>query len=218
VFDVSFLERMLGRDDALPFHRANKKVPHVDEQGRLVDPTEANAIKFERFIFDLLPMAKNALAVEGAKQDAFAPVKNADGEESDTPASARELMIAQHTRWLREAGAQIDDGVAVEINPRFALDVQELAARLEPGLHVREPTYFYYELRLGGWVAGWLGSSAASPQQIARIAAISRDNDRSVDQSPRYGPRDRSAIGTSRETHEPETTQDVNCPATKGRP
>jgi UDP-N-acetylglucosamine/UDP-N-acetylgalactosamine diphosphorylase len=142
VFDAAFLERMLERDDALPFHRARKKVPHVDEQGRAVDPDQPNAIKFERFIFDLLPMAQNAIAVEGAAHDAFAPVKNADGEKSDTPSSARDLMIAQHASWLRSAGAKIDSGVAVEINPRFALDAEELSAKIEPGLHITKPTYF----------------------------------------------------------------------------
>jgi UDP-N-acetylglucosamine/UDP-N-acetylgalactosamine diphosphorylase len=142
VFDVAFLERMLDRDDALPFHRANKKVPHVDEHGNPVEPDEPNAVKFERFIFDLLPMAQNAIAVEGAKEDAFAPVKNADGAKSDTPSSARELMIAQHRRWLESAGAKVEEGVAVEINPRFALDAEELARKIEPGLHISTPKYF----------------------------------------------------------------------------
>ncbi|MEQ8785707.1 MAG: UDPGP type 1 family protein [Pirellulaceae bacterium] len=142
IFDVAFLERMLGREDALPFHRAHKKAPHVDQQGNLVEPETPNAVKFERFIFDLLPMAANALAVEGAKQEAFAPVKNADGAPSDTPASAKQLMIDQHTRWLRAAGAEVDDGVPVEINPRFALDPGELADKLPHGRRISQPTYF----------------------------------------------------------------------------
>ncbi len=58
VFGVGFLERMLGYKDALPFHIARKKVPYLDGDGNLVEPTEPNALKFERFIFDLLPQAE----------------------------------------------------------------------------------------------------------------------------------------------------------------
>lgn len=142
VFDAAFLERMLGRDDALPFHRARKKVPYVDESGKHIVPDEPNAVKFERFVFDLLPMAENAIAVEVAKQDGFAPVKNADGEKEDTPAIARRMMIGQHARWLRAAGATVEEGIAVEINPRFALDAEELKQKIEPELQVRQATYF----------------------------------------------------------------------------
>ena len=35
VFDVAFLERMAGHADALPFHRATKKVAYVDPRGEL---------------------------------------------------------------------------------------------------------------------------------------------------------------------------------------
>ena len=142
IFDVDFLQRMLDRDDALPFHRAHKKTPYIDERGRTIEPNEPNSIKFERFIFDLLPAASGALAVEGDKADSFAPVKNADGAATDTPAAARAAMTAQHARWLRAAGATVDEGVAVEINPLFALDAGELAEKIEPGVHIREATYF----------------------------------------------------------------------------
>ena len=39
----------------LPFHVAHKKVAYVDAAGRRVEPREPNALKFERFIFDLMP-------------------------------------------------------------------------------------------------------------------------------------------------------------------
>jgi len=84
MFSVSFLERMLALKDALPFHIARKKVPYIDETGELVDPNGPNALKFERFIFDLLPHAKNPLVVEFAEADVFAPLKNAPGAPRDT--------------------------------------------------------------------------------------------------------------------------------------
>ena len=41
----------------MPFHIARKKVPFLDEAGKLVEPVKENALKFEMFIFDVLPMA-----------------------------------------------------------------------------------------------------------------------------------------------------------------
>ncbi|MEX0792403.1 MAG: UDPGP type 1 family protein, partial [Pirellulaceae bacterium] len=52
---VEFLAKVAKQADSLPWHQAHKKVPHLDEQGNLVEPEEPNAIKFVRFIFDLLP-------------------------------------------------------------------------------------------------------------------------------------------------------------------
>ena len=142
VFDVAFLQRMAERDDVLPFHRAIKKTPHVDDSGRAVDPDEPNALKFERFIFDLMPHALGALAIEVDRAEAFAPVKNASGAAADTPETAQALMIARHRRWLERAGARVEPGVAVEISPFFALDSDELTSKVAPGLVVREPTFF----------------------------------------------------------------------------
>ena len=62
-FDLAFLARVAGEADALPFHRASKKVAFVDDSGALVEPTKPNAAKFERFIFDLMPLAERAIAL-----------------------------------------------------------------------------------------------------------------------------------------------------------
>jgi UDP-N-acetylglucosamine/UDP-N-acetylgalactosamine diphosphorylase len=139
---LAFLERMAASPEALPFHLACKKVPHVDSEGRQVTPEAPNALKFERFIFDLLPKARNPVLVEVDRQHHFAPLKNASGEKEDTPETVRLAMIALHTQWLRQAGAEVAEGVPVEISPLFALDAEELAERMAPGTRVTEPTYF----------------------------------------------------------------------------
>jgi UDP-N-acetylglucosamine/UDP-N-acetylgalactosamine diphosphorylase len=100
MFRVAFLERMLALKDALPFHVARKKVPHVNEAGKAVNPKEPNALKFERFIFDLLPQAKNPLVVEYAEEEVFAPVKNAPGASRDTPEYVQRFMSRQYRNWL----------------------------------------------------------------------------------------------------------------------
>ncbi len=142
LFDVAFLDRERGSDSSLPFHRANKKVSYLNENGQLVEPDAPNATKFEKFIFDLLPAAERTIICEVEPAKAFAPVKNADGAEADTPRLARQAIVDLHRGWLEAAGAQVGDGVKVEINGKFALDPEELRAKLPHGLRVDEDRYF----------------------------------------------------------------------------
>lgn len=129
VFDVSFLREVLSNFNGLPFHVARKKVPFVNESGDVIQPEEPNAIKFEQFIFDLLPLAETSIAVEADKKQAFAPVKNADGSPNDTPASAKEAISALHRSWIEKAGIPLPENAAIEVSPFFALDEFELVRK-----------------------------------------------------------------------------------------
>ncbi len=142
VIDLDFLQRMSRSADALPFHRANKKVAYVNESGETVEPVEPNAIKFERFIFDLLPTAKHAFVVEALPRESFAPVKNANGASADTPELAKQAIVDLHRRWLESVGAQVDSGVQVEINPRFSLSREDLDEKIPPNLRITADRYF----------------------------------------------------------------------------
>src|SRR5262249_57346223 len=88
--DVGFLERMTRDPERLPFHLARKKVPHIDEAGRPVEPAAENGLKFERFIFDVLPAAERWAVVETTRAEEFAPLKNAGGE--DSPATVEQAL------------------------------------------------------------------------------------------------------------------------------
>lgn len=142
LFKLNFLQRVAGQADSLPFHRASKKVPYCDEQGQLVSPAEPNATKFERFIFDLLPIAKNAFVVESFASEAFAPVKNADDAETDTPKAAKKAIVDLHRQWLEEAGVCVDQGVQVEINPKLALTVGDLREKITTNMRIDADRYF----------------------------------------------------------------------------
>ena len=130
VFNRTFLESVVASADGLPFHRASKVVPFVDEAGDLVEPPSANAIKFERFVFDLLPMAERAFVVEGDASQVFAPVKNANGAAVDTPDTAQTALLDLHRGWLTAAGAQIPNSLRVEIHPHWALDGDDVKKQL----------------------------------------------------------------------------------------
>jgi UDP-N-acetylglucosamine/UDP-N-acetylgalactosamine diphosphorylase len=140
-FDVDFLARCAAQRSALPFHWAKKKVRCLDAAGNVVEPDQPNAIRFEKFIFDLLPLAKYALVVEADPADAFAPVKNSDDEQTDNPRTARAAMMARDRRLLRAAGAKITDDIPVEINPLFASTIDDLRQRLGAKTHIDKPTY-----------------------------------------------------------------------------
>ncbi len=141
VFDAAFLDRTAQNADALPYHVARKKVPYINDRGQRIEPAAPNAIKFERFIFDLLPLAQRAIVVEGAAAQWFAPVKNPPGDRRDSPDTCRAALLALHREWLSAAGAQIASHTPVEISPLFALDAAELRRKIKPGTRFAEPTY-----------------------------------------------------------------------------
>jgi len=142
IFAVDFLNNSSKEADTLPFHQARKIVPFIDETGTTVKPNKPNAIKFERFIFDLLPYAKNAIVCEVAPADGFCAVKNAPPAPSETPDHVKAAISDLYARWLKSAGAKIEPGVSVEISPLFAPDAESLKRKLELGTTVRQSTYF----------------------------------------------------------------------------
>jgi len=135
IFDRDFIARAGGdaSDAKLPFHRANKKIPYVDADGSIVKPDEPNGVKFEMFVFDALPLAKNPVIIEAARGDDFSPVKNAEGV--DSPQTAKEDQLRMFVRWLRAAGVDLeaDDsglpGITFEISHRFAADEKDFVER-----------------------------------------------------------------------------------------
>jgi UDP-N-acetylglucosamine/UDP-N-acetylgalactosamine diphosphorylase len=144
VLERTFIERLVG-EHQLPFHRAIKKVPYVDESGEIIKPSEPNAVKFEQFIFDALPLAERWAIVETDRASEFEPLKNAVGP--DSPATVHQRMSDLFGNWLEQAGAVVPrrgDGTipfGIEISPLFALDAQELRSKLEPGMKIERPVY-----------------------------------------------------------------------------
>lgn len=127
LFSTEFLIRIANSDEGLSFHRALKKVPHIDESGAPVDPVQPNAWKFEKFIFDALPLAHTALVMETSRVREFNPIKNQTG--SDSPETARAALQKIWRDWLRECGIEVPADTLIEIQPSFALDAEDLSAR-----------------------------------------------------------------------------------------
>ncbi|MDJ0973577.1 MAG: UTP--glucose-1-phosphate uridylyltransferase [Planctomycetota bacterium] len=110
-FGVRFLKDLFDGGYEMPLHRAHKKVAHLDAAGALVKPTEPNAWKLERFLFDIFPEADRFEVHEVKRTWEFAPVKNAEG--TDSPATSRLLVDAEVRRWHTERKLPLPDPVSL---------------------------------------------------------------------------------------------------------
>lgn len=135
----AFLERSAAGSGGLPWHMAHKVVPSIDASGQLVTPATPNAYKFERFIFDLLPLARTVTLVEVDPAEAFAPLKNAAGARVDTPEHVQAAMVAHARRMLAQAGVTVADGIAVELAANRIVDTDDIASFLARGSFVSVP-------------------------------------------------------------------------------
>jgi len=117
-FSVPFLRDACERLEAEAlYHVARKKIPHVDPvSGASVKPDKPNGIKLEMFIFDVFRLSADGVTLlEVDRAKAFSPVKNAEGK--DSPATAREHLLALHESWIKAAGGKVDGPGGAEVDP-----------------------------------------------------------------------------------------------------
>lgn len=132
-FSRAFLEEVAPGHARLPFHLARKKVPHVNEQGQSVAPEKENALKFEKFVFDAIPLAKRWTLVMARREEDFAPLKNATG--ADSPETVRAGLMGRDRSWLTQAFpgdaafAKAIEPLEVELSPLAATSSADLAER-----------------------------------------------------------------------------------------
>lgn len=120
-----------GRGGSLRFHRADKKVATIDAAGRPVKPDRPNGVKFEMFVFDALPFARNPVVIETRRENDFSPVKNATGV--DSLQTCRDDQLRQFARWVRANGGTVETDatglpiVTFEVAPLFGCDEDSFA-------------------------------------------------------------------------------------------
>lgn len=137
VLSVDFLKNFTDKYANLPYHKAVKKIPYVNNNGVLVKPDKPNGVKFEMFIFDILPYSTKdkVLAVEGIREREFAPLKNKTG--IDSIETAKSLYMEDSARILSEAGMKDiprnEDGTLkykIELTPYYKIFRSELADKI----------------------------------------------------------------------------------------
>ncbi|HKE01361.1 MAG TPA: UTP--glucose-1-phosphate uridylyltransferase [Planctomycetota bacterium] len=136
LLDVGFVEGLTRGGLRLPWHRAEKKIrAHRDGATE-----EVAGVKFETFVFDALAASDRTVTLEVKRESEFAPVKNAEGE--DSPATARDAMRRSFSKWFREAGVDVGEAADVEVHPLFAFDSAEFASKLAAvPTPIRTPLY-----------------------------------------------------------------------------
>lgn len=122
VWSLSFLDRCIADRITLPRRIVRHCLAH----------DERELWKAEQFIFDLLEHADRVGFVLVGAADHYAIIKHMRG--GDSLESARNALRHAYRRWLTAAGAVTDEtDPTVEIDPRFALGPEDLAAKIEPG-------------------------------------------------------------------------------------
>ena len=89
LFNIKALENI--SKNKLPYHSAFKKAKYMNSNGEVIKPETPNAYKFEAFIFDAFESLDDMSILRVKREDEFAPLKNAEGE--DSPDTARQLYI-----------------------------------------------------------------------------------------------------------------------------
>ena len=94
LYTLDALEKIAKID--LPYHVANKKTDYMNEDGEFIEVKEPNAYKFEAFIFDAFNYFDDMSILRGRREEDFAPVKNAEG--NDSPETAKKLYNDFHAK------------------------------------------------------------------------------------------------------------------------
>ncbi len=92
LFHIEAIEKI--SKNTLPYHSAFKKAEYIDENGNLISSDKPNAYKFEAFLFDAFETLNDMAILRVKREEEFAPVKNAEGE--DSPETARKLYKEFH--------------------------------------------------------------------------------------------------------------------------
>jgi UDP-N-acetylglucosamine/UDP-N-acetylgalactosamine diphosphorylase len=124
-YSLDFFEEMA--EAHLPLHLAHKKIKALPPGENVV--TDVDAVKFETFVFDALPLADRAMVQLADREFEFAPVKNRDG--SDSAATSREALSARAKSWLRQIGCDCSasDNALIELSSTIASGPQDLSFR-----------------------------------------------------------------------------------------
>ena len=151
ILSVDFVRKLTSKESSmsLPFHKAMKKIPFLNDSGDRVKPTEPNGVKFEMFVFDALPFAGEPVIVESTRLGDFSPVKNAEGVDSPDSCRADQQRLFAH--WLALEGVEVAldaDGVPLrklEVSPLFGYDPESFS---ESWSHLAEKADFSSDVYL----------------------------------------------------------------------
>eukprot|EP00195_Chlamydomonas_chlamydogama_P005792 CAMPEP_0202904818 /NCGR_PEP_ID=MMETSP1392-20130828/31237_1 /ASSEMBLY_ACC=CAM_ASM_000868 /TAXON_ID=225041 /ORGANISM="Chlamydomonas chlamydogama, Strain SAG 11-48b" /LENGTH=471 /DNA_ID=CAMNT_0049592643 /DNA_START=73 /DNA_END=1488 /DNA_ORIENTATION=- len=121
-FSISWLLQVHSKiKQGSAYHVARKQIPSMSGP--------VAGIKLELFIFDTFPLAdkERVVLVEVAREEQFAPVKNAPGSATDSPDTAKAAVMKLHSTWVKAAGATVSSPDGVEVSPLVSYAGEGLA-------------------------------------------------------------------------------------------
>jgi len=133
ILSISFIEDILNKKAKLKYHKAFKEMPYLNEEGKTVTAIKPNGYKFETFIFDLFPEAKNVTLMEVSRFEEFSPLKNKEGE--DSPLEVKKNLTKLYASWIKDSGIKIPSDKEgnikgfIEVSPLYALDQEEFVKK-----------------------------------------------------------------------------------------
>ncbi len=141
VINVDFIKKENRDGFKLPYHKAEKNIPYIDENGKEITPEGKNGVKFETFVFDALLHTDKITTVEVDGGREFSALKNAEGSES--PETVEKDLLRNYASWLKAAGTDVetDDAglpkIKIEISPLFAINEADVRQKKQqiPPLH-----------------------------------------------------------------------------------
>ena len=131
IFNVDFMSK---KELVLPYHIARKKVNTLMYKSGKAEILEKEGLKLEKFIFDLIPLADQAIFFEVVREEEFAPLKNKAG--ADSVQTCLSGQVEKAARLLESCGVAVQrdendcPSHKIEISPLFALDLESLRKRL----------------------------------------------------------------------------------------
>lgn len=108
IFTIDILKKIC--EEKLPYHIAYKKADYLNEHNKFIEAKKPNAYKFETFIFDSFEMTDKVNVLRVKREEEFAPIKNAKGE--DSPETAKMLFKKsvllktaqkEYKKWMSES-------------------------------------------------------------------------------------------------------------------
>jgi UDP-N-acetylglucosamine/UDP-N-acetylgalactosamine diphosphorylase len=135
LFSLDFIERTRGEEFVLPYHRADGRIQCLDRNGKRLQPSKPNCIRFESYIFDVFAWTASAAVLEADRREEFYPLRARHGECS--PEAVRRALTEKYAAWLAAAGVSLPRGEggglvgSCEVSPLYAMDREELEEKLD---------------------------------------------------------------------------------------
>ena len=124
-FSLDFIRKVaLEHYDDLPFHKAWKAAKRLSKEGESRMTEGPSSWKFERFIFDVLEYAQGVKALLAPRWTCFAPLKNAQGDDSLEQVQ-KALLTFDQKCFSQVTGTEVSQGF-FELDPQFYYPTEDL--------------------------------------------------------------------------------------------